>query len=98
MGSVPACTPLVLVIARFSLTELLNVVQKETLNVILLCILDLGCMATSYRETKRCQVIDLVAEGVSEYVLDECRIPIYVCEWLVYQNCLDHIRSNKSCV
>lgn len=42
---------------------------------------DLGCIATSFGPTKRCQVIDLLAEGVSEYILDECKLPIYFCEW-----------------
>ena len=49
----------------------------------MLFILDQVCIATSYNGIKRCQVIDLVAEGVPEYVLDECKLPIYVCEWLV---------------
>ncbi|XP_046839554.1 F-box only protein 17-like isoform X2 [Xenia sp. Carnegie-2017] len=40
-----------------------------------------GCLATSFGAMKRCQVIDLLAEGVNEYILDEVKIPIYVCEW-----------------
>ena len=42
---------------------------------------DLGCLATSFGPTKRCQVIDLMAEGVTKYIMDECKLPIYVCEW-----------------
>ena len=49
----------------------------------MLFILDQVCIATSHGQTKRCQIIDLVAEGVSEYLLDEGKLPIYVCEWLV---------------
>ena len=43
-------------------------------------------MTTSYEPTKRCQIIDLLEEGVPASVLDECKIPIYVCEWLVEYN------------
>lgn len=39
------------------------------------------CIATSFQGTTRCQVVDLVAEGVSEYILDECKLPIQVYEW-----------------
>jgi hypothetical protein len=46
-------------------------------------LVDLGCIATSHGPMTRCQVIDLMAEGVSEYIMDECKLPIYVCEWLV---------------
>ena len=46
-------------------------------------IADLGCIATSYGPTKRCLMIDLMAEGVTEYIMDECKLPIYICEWLV---------------
>ena len=41
------------------------------------------CIASSYGPAIRCQVVDLVAEGASEYILDECRLPIQVYEWLV---------------
>ena len=44
-------------------------------------LVDAGCLATSFGAMKRCQVIDLLAEGVNEYILDEVKIPIYVCEW-----------------
>ena len=56
---------------------------KRCYNTLVLSILDQVCIATSGNGTKRCQVIDLVAEGVPEYMLDELKLPIYVCEWLV---------------